>query len=176
MGLNLYLHLHICLIYISFYIYICFSMHICMYLLYDDQLIVFLLYLTYSQLAYQEVLIKCLPIYIYMNCYLLLYILIVIFFLPASLPGQHITLNITSVETECSYDHIYVYDGETYDSPTLGVFSGNTTLPPPVTASSGAMLILLYSDPNYALDGFVAEYYVTGLFCVGCGQCMCMFC
>ncbi|XP_047489262.1 multiple epidermal growth factor-like domains protein 8 [Penaeus chinensis] len=91
----------------------------------------------------------------------------------ASLPGQHITLNITSVETECSYDHIYVYDGETYDSPTLGVFSGNTTLPPPVTASSGAMLILLYSDPNYALDGFVAEYYVTGcpLNCSSHGTC-----
>ncbi|KAG7161272.1 Multiple epidermal growth factor-like domains protein 8-like [Homarus americanus] len=90
----------------------------------------------------------------------------------ASSPGQFITLNVTSIDTECSYDHLYVYDGETYDSLMLGVFSGRT-LPPQVTASSGAMLILLYSDTNYALEGFVAEYSVTDcpLNCSSHGQC-----
>ena len=28
--------------------------------------------------------------------------------------------------TECSYDYVFVYDGETYDSPLLGAFSGAT--------------------------------------------------
>ena len=64
------------------------------------------------------------------------------------------------MNTECSYDHIYVYDGETYDMPQLGVFSGHT-IPEPVTATSGSMLILLYSDTNYALSGFMATYSVT---------------
>lgn len=80
---------------------------------------------------------------------------------PASKPGQYITLNVTEIETECSYDHLYVYDGQTFDSPLLGVFSGRTR-PPQVTAGSGYMLVLLYSDTNYVLEGFVAEYSVTG--------------
>lgn len=79
----------------------------------------------------------------------------------ASKPGQYITLNVTEIETECSYDHLYVYDGQTFDSPLLGVFSGRTR-PPQVTAGSGYMLVLLYSDTNYVLGGFIAEYSVTG--------------
>ena len=85
-----------------------------------------------------------------------------LFYFSAASPGQYITLNITSIQTECSYDHVYVYDGNTYESLMLGVFSGRT-IPPLVTAKSGSMLILLYSDTNYALEGFVAEYSVTGM-------------
>ena len=81
--------------------------------------------------------------------------------ISASSPGQHITLNFTFVDTECSYDHIYVYDGNTYESRKLGVFSGDS-IPGPITATSGHMLILLYSDTNYALKGFTAEYSITG--------------
>ncbi|XP_068203463.1 multiple epidermal growth factor-like domains protein 8 [Palaemon carinicauda] len=92
--------------------------------------------------------------------------------IKASSPAQFITLNITSIQSECSYDHIYVYDGNTYDSVMLGVFSGRT-IPPLVTAKSGFMLILLYSDTNYALDGFIAEYSVTDcpLNCSSRGHC-----
>jgi len=28
--------------------------------------------------------------------------------------------------TECSYDYVFVYDGQTYQSPLLGSFSGGT--------------------------------------------------
>lgn len=66
------------------------------------------------------------------------------------------------MNTECSYDHLYVYDGATYESLLLAVFSGES-LPSPVIAKSGAMLILLYSDTNYILEGFEAEYSITGL-------------
>ncbi|KAK3860683.1 hypothetical protein Pcinc_033276 [Petrolisthes cinctipes] len=88
-------------------------------------------------------------------------------------PGQYITLNVTEIETECSYDHLYVYDGQTFDSPLLGVFSGRTR-PPQVTAGSGHMLVLLYSDTNYVLEGFVAEYSITDcpLNCSSRGECV----
>ena len=65
------------------------------------------------------------------------------------------------MDTECSYDHIYVYDGETFDDSLLAVFSG-LTKPESVTATSGSMLVLLYSDTNYVLTGFNATYSITG--------------
>ncbi|KAF2351703.1 CUB domain, partial [Trinorchestia longiramus] len=74
--------------------------------------------------------------------------------------GQFITLNFSTLATECSYDHVYVYDGDTYDSSLLGVFSGHN-FPAPVTAASGRMLVMLYSDTNYALEGFEAEFHIT---------------
>ena len=36
------------------------------------------------------------------------------------------SLEFTSMLTECSYDYVFVYDGRTYDSPLLGSFSGGT--------------------------------------------------
>lgn len=38
--------------------------------------------------------------------------------------------------TECSYDYVFVYDGDSFDAPLLGSFSGKTE-PQNVTASSG---------------------------------------
>ncbi len=42
----------------------------------------------------------------------------------------------------------------------IGSFSGKT-LPPTLTAKSGSMLLVLFSDTNYVLSGFKAEYYVS---------------
>ncbi|CAH0390198.1 unnamed protein product [Bemisia tabaci] len=75
-------------------------------------------------------------------------------------PQQFITLTFLSMSTECSYDYIYIYDGDSFNSTLLGSFSGKNE-PEKITASSGYMLILLYSDTNYMLDGFTAEYIVT---------------
>lgn len=55
---------------------------------------------------------------------------------------------------------IFIYDGDSYASPLIGSFSGQTE-PQDVTAFSGSMLILLYSDTNYNLDGFRAVFSVT---------------
>lgn len=49
-----------------------------------------------------------------------------------------ITLRFHEMETECAYDHVFIYDGDSYEAPLLGTFSGRT-LPAPVTASSGAV-------------------------------------
>ncbi|XP_067133716.1 multiple epidermal growth factor-like domains protein 8 [Centruroides vittatus] len=86
---------------------------------------------------------------------------------------QYITLTFLEMETECSYDHVFVYNGDSYTSPLLGSFSGST-LPPPITANSGAMLILLYSDTNYIRKGFKAMFNITDcpLNCSQRGKCV----
>ncbi|KAI4465589.1 netrin/laminin-related [Holotrichia oblita] len=74
--------------------------------------------------------------------------------------NKFITLSFRSMGTECSYDYVFVYDGGSFKSPLLGSFSGKTE-PQQVIAKSGYMLILLYSDTNYVLDGFRAEFSIT---------------
>lgn len=74
--------------------------------------------------------------------------------------NKFITLSFRSMGTECSYDYVFVYDGDSFRSPLLGSFSGKTE-PQQVIATSGYMLILLYSDTNYVLDGFRAEFSIT---------------
>ncbi|XP_023314938.1 multiple epidermal growth factor-like domains protein 8 isoform X2 [Trichogramma pretiosum] len=86
---------------------------------------------------------------------------------------QFITLTFRTMGTECSYDYIFVYDGDSFKSPLLGSFSGKTE-PQQVIASSGYMLILLYSDTNYVLDGFNAEFSVSDCpnNCTNRGKCI----
>lgn len=74
--------------------------------------------------------------------------------------NKFITLIFHNMGTECSYDYVFVYDGDSFNSPLLGSFSGKTE-PQQVIATSGYMLVLLYSDTNYVLDGFKAEFSVT---------------
>lgn len=50
--------------------------------------------------------------------------------------SQFITLKFVSMGTECSYDYIFVYDGDSFQSPLLGSFSGKTE-PQQITAESG---------------------------------------
>lgn len=49
---------------------------------------------------------------------------------------QFITLSFRTMGTECSYDYVFVYDGDSFRSPLLGSFSGKTA-PQQVIASSG---------------------------------------
>lgn len=42
--------------------------------------------------------------------------------------------------TECSYDYVFVYDGDSFNSLLLGTFSGKTE-PQKVTARSGSVSI-----------------------------------
>lgn len=43
--------------------------------------------------------------------------------------------------TECSFDYIFVYDGDSFKAPLLGSFSGKTE-PQQVVASSGSVNLL----------------------------------
>lgn len=80
--------------------------------------------------------------------------------IKANSSKKFITLSFRSMGTECSYDYVFVYDGDSFRSPLLGSFSGKTE-PQQVIATSGYMLVLLYSDTNYVLDGFRAEFSIT---------------
>ncbi|XP_011483811.1 multiple epidermal growth factor-like domains protein 8 [Oryzias latipes] len=81
--------------------------------------------------------------------------------------SHRIVLNFTFMDTECTYDYLFIYDGDSYQSPLLASLSGNT-LPQPIEAKSGKMLIHLFSDANYNLLGFNATY--TFSLCPGaCG-------
>lgn len=55
--------------------------------------------------------------------------------------SQFITLTFRSMGTECSYDYIFIYDGDSFRSPLLGSFSGKTE-PQRVLAASGSVNIL----------------------------------
>ena len=74
------------------------------------------------------------------------------------------------MNTECGYDYVFVYDGET---TLLGSFSGKS-LSSTLTASSGSMLIVFYSDTNYVLTGFQAEYTINACpkNCSNHGECI----
>lgn len=52
--------------------------------------------------------------------------------------SQFITLTFRSMGTECSYDYVFVYDGDSFKSPLLGSFSGKTE-PQKVIATSGSV-------------------------------------
>ncbi|XP_019220014.1 multiple epidermal growth factor-like domains protein 8 [Oreochromis niloticus] len=81
--------------------------------------------------------------------------------------SHRIVLNFTFMDTECTYDYLFVYDGDSYQSPLLASLSGNT-VPQPIEAKSGKMLLHLFSDANYHLLGFNATY--TFSLCPGaCG-------
>lgn len=56
--------------------------------------------------------------------------------------GTSVTLTFTAIDLEINYDSIYVYNGSTVTAPLLAALSGST-LPAPITANSGQMLIRL---------------------------------
>ncbi|MFT7800605.1 multiple epidermal growth factor-like domains protein 8 [Arapaima gigas] len=92
--------------------------------------------------------------------------------IKAPTSSYSIVLNFTFMETECTYDYLFVYDGDSYRSPLLASLSG-TTLPEPIEAKSGKMLLHLFSDANYNLLGFNAtySYSVCPGACSGHGRC-----
>nr|CAB3263750.1 multiple epidermal growth factor-like domains protein 8 [Phallusia mammillata] len=97
---------------------------------------------------------------------------------PSQLP--YITLTFTTRETECVFDYIIVYDGNSHDDQVLGTFSGNTeaTSLPSLQAKSGHMLIFFFSDSNYERAGFNASFsiYSCPNNCSGNGQCIGSWC
>ncbi|KAM9207897.1 LOW QUALITY PROTEIN: multiple epidermal growth factor-like domains protein 8 [Leptosomus discolor] len=75
-------------------------------------------------------------------------------------PRHRVLLTFTFLDTECGYDYLFVYDGGSPRSPLLASLSGSA-LPAPLEATSGKMLLHLFSDANYNLLGFNATYSVS---------------
>uniref|UniRef100_A0A2M4CRS9 Putative attractin n=1 Tax=Anopheles darlingi TaxID=43151 RepID=A0A2M4CRS9_ANODA len=96
-----------------------------------------------------------------------------------------IRLHLEEFATECGWDHLYVYDGDSVESPLLAVFSGlmyrqNFTIRriPEVFAHSGSALLHFFSDDAYNMSGFNISYQVNAcptndsrLNCSGNGVC-----
>lgn len=68
-----------------------------------------------------------------------------------------ITLSFSSFNTDYYSDYLYAFDGPTTSSPQLLSATG-TTIPSPVTAYSGKMLVVFYSDSYYNYPGFSATW------------------
>ncbi|XP_076454870.1 multiple epidermal growth factor-like domains protein 8 [Babylonia areolata] len=79
--------------------------------------------------------------------------------IEAGSPNKSIHLKFKAMSTECSFDFLFIYDGDSYSSPLLATLSGDS-FPHPVTARSGHMLLYLYSDRNYLKEGFEAYYFI----------------
>ncbi|KAJ8281464.1 hypothetical protein GJAV_G00067990 [Gymnothorax javanicus] len=80
-------------------------------------------------------------------------------------PNTVLRLRFNHFATECSWDHLYVYDGDSIYSPLLAAFSGlivperytNETVPE-VVSKSGYALLHFFSDAAYNLTGFNISY------------------
>uniref|UniRef100_A0A8C6NVB4 Attractin-like 1b n=1 Tax=Nothobranchius furzeri TaxID=105023 RepID=A0A8C6NVB4_NOTFU len=82
--------------------------------------------------------------------------------------------------TECSWDHLYIYDGDSVYAPLVAVFSGlivpeirgNETVPE-VETTSGYALLHFFSDAAYNLTGFEIFYSINSCpnNCSGHGKC-----
>jgi len=60
----------------------------------------------------------------------------------ANSTNQFITLEFKTLNTECSYDYVFVYDGDSFNSPLLGSYSGKNQ-PQSILASSGFVSIFI---------------------------------
>ncbi|XP_026479999.1 attractin-like protein 1 [Ctenocephalides felis] len=85
----------------------------------------------------------------------------------ATSPNHTIRLHIEEFATECGWDHLYVYDGDSVDSPLLAVFSGlmykdsySVRRVPEIVARSGSALLHFFSDDAYNMSGFNVTYRV----------------
>jgi hypothetical protein len=71
-----------------------------------------------------------------------------------------ITLSFNQFKTEFGKDFVSVYDGNATSGILLLHHSGNT-LPSPVVANSGQMLVVFESDASFVDSGFIAHWETT---------------
>lgn len=74
--------------------------------------------------------------------------------------ASSVTLSFSAFATENGYDGIVVYDDLELTNK-LGVFTGSS-IPTPITSTTGQMLVIFVSDFTTTLQGFNASYSSTG--------------
>ncbi|XP_068244853.1 attractin-like protein 1 [Palaemon carinicauda] len=89
--------------------------------------------------------------------------------IDAGKANTSIHLHLDHFATECSWDHLYVYDGDSIYDPLIAVYSGmvaqddyRVTHIPEVVTSSGFALLYFYSDATNNLSGFSISYRIDG--------------
>ncbi|XP_076364577.1 attractin-like protein 1 isoform X2 [Tachypleus tridentatus] len=89
-----------------------------------------------------------------------------------------IRLSLVSFATECSWDHLYIFDGSSVYSPLVAAFSGvyktthNSTELPEVVTLSGSAYLYFYSDNVYNMSGFTISINGCPRNCSGRGLCV----
>ncbi|KAG7200810.1 hypothetical protein KM043_003181 [Ampulex compressa] len=85
-----------------------------------------------------------------------------------SSPNSTIRMHVEQFATECGWDHLYIYDGDSVEAPLLAVFSGlmhkdgyHIRRVPEVIARSGSALLHFYSDVAYNMSGFNITYKIN---------------
>ncbi|KAM4706561.1 attractin-like [Discoglossus pictus] len=80
-------------------------------------------------------------------------------------PNTVLRLRFNHFATECSWDHLYVYDGDSIYAPLVAAFSGlivpereSNESVPEVAATSGYALLHFFSDAAYNMTGFNISY------------------
>ncbi|KAJ7336559.1 hypothetical protein OS493_011773 [Desmophyllum pertusum] len=86
-------------------------------------------------------------------------------------PNSTIHLDFEEFATECNWDHLYIYDGKSVQSPLIAVISGlikdkskeeySDGQVLKLQAKSGAAFLYFYSDKNYVEDGFRIKYSIS---------------
>ncbi|XP_066586444.1 attractin-like protein 1 isoform X2 [Prorops nasuta] len=102
-----------------------------------------------------------------------------------STTNTSIRMHVEQFATECGWDHLYIYDGDSVEAPLLAIFSGlmhkdgyHIRRVPEVTAKSGSALLHFYSDGVYNMSGFNITYKINAcpsryshVDCSGHGEC-----
>ncbi|KAL5020999.1 hypothetical protein ScPMuIL_000154 [Solemya velum] len=95
-------------------------------------------------------------------------------------PNSTIRLRIEQFETECGWDHLYMYDGDSVFAPLIAAYSG--LLKQEIRANggfidivtrSGTLYLYFFSDAAYNLTGFNVTYSIEKCIrdCSGNGAC-----
>lgn len=71
--------------------------------------------------------------------------------------ASSVTLNFTSFSLETNWDYLWIYDGNSYNAPLLGVYTG-TNSPGTITSSGGSLMIELRSDCADNASGWTASW------------------
>ncbi|GAB6024044.1 hypothetical protein CHUAL_008765 [Chamberlinius hualienensis] len=98
----------------------------------------------------------------------------------SSQPNATIRLKLHHFVTECSWDHLYIFDGDSAYAPLKAAYSGlirqetdNSSIPELVT-TTGSAYLHFYSDSAYNMSGFRISYSVESCpsNCSGNGICI----
>ena len=73
---------------------------------------------------------------------------------------SNVSLNFTSFNTENNFDHLFIYNGSTVNSPLIGTYSG-TTNPGLISSTGSSLLVEFRSDCSVNSTGWVASYTST---------------
>ncbi|KAJ8976993.1 hypothetical protein NQ317_013994 [Molorchus minor] len=83
-------------------------------------------------------------------------------------PNSTITLHVEEFSTECGWDHLYVFDGDSVESPLLAVFSGvmyknsySLRRIPEIVAQIRICFNSFFSDDANNMSGFNLTYRIN---------------